>query len=53
MWPKCDAVLGEIPDGDDEVKRTMHSYSTSVEATKGMMNIFSQSSQTGRNCRKL
>ena len=53
IWPKCDAVLGEIPEGDDEVKRTMHSYSTSVEATKGMTNIFSQSSQTGRNCRKL
>ena len=40
MWPKCDAVLEEIPEGDDEVKRTMHSYSTSVEATKGMTNIF-------------
>ena len=40
MWPKCDAVLREIPEGDDEVKRTMHSYSTNMEATRGMMNIF-------------
>ena len=31
MWPKYDAVFGEIPEGDDEVKRTMHSYSTNVD----------------------
>ena len=40
MWPKYDAVLGEIPEGDDEVKRTMHSYSTNVETAKGITNIF-------------
>eukprot|EP00112_Aurelia_sp_Birch-Aquarium-sp1_P012064 Seg2533.1 transcript_id=Seg2533.1/GoldUCD/mRNA.D3Y31 product="hypothetical protein" protein_id=Seg2533.1/GoldUCD/D3Y31 len=52
-WPKCDAVLGEIPEGDDEVKKAMHSYSTHVEMTEGMTKHFSRSSQAGRNCRKL